>query len=62
MPLKFNYNNASTVNYFKYLSVILSDPLQHDFFTCSFNSVTCSLGLEWEPFGARKQYAMTISN
>ena len=29
-------------------------------FTCSFNSVTLSLGFEGEPFGARKQYAMTI--
>ena len=31
-------------------------------FTCSFNSVTLSLGYEGEPFGAHKQYAMTIGN
>ena len=31
-------------------------------FTCSFNSVTLSLGIEGEPFGARKQYAMTIGH
>ena len=30
------------------------------FFTCSFKSVTLSLGFEGELFGAHKLYAMTI--
>ena len=42
--------------------MILTVDIDCMIFTCSFNSVTLSLGIEGEPFGACKQYALTIGH